>query len=774
MTKLDPRVGIRMPRMDAPETVAGEAKYTDDYYLPGMLFGAIHASPIAHGKILSIDTSMAEQVGGVKAVITAADFNTVLAGSFIKDEPMFAADKVRYVGEPVAAVAATTVEAAREAATLIDVTYEELPAVLNIDRALAGDAPILHEELAGYFSTFEGKGTGNRLCVGDLDEGDVDAAWADCDVIVEDTFETGAQHHLYLEPSGAVAEPDRQGRVTIWSSLQSISLAQQRVAEWVNIPMAKVRMIAPRIGGGFGGKGNAHFQPAAAALALKTGRPVKLMLTRSEDFEMLRSRHPSRVWMKTGAKADGTLVAREFEVTLDCGAYADDSPGVVSVAVLMGRGPYRIPNVRARGVGVYTNKLKAGAYRGYGNPQISFAAEQQLDVLAARLGMDPVELRTKNALKGGERWLGGQVVPVSSAAECIETVRDAAKAAATLPSSGPDRKRGLGYALFSAPHGLLSTSANVALRSDGSIAVATGAVDIGQGSDTILQQIVADALKLDLDQISFARQDTDSSPYDWKTAASRVTYMAGQACLNAAHEARDKILAHASNLMEVSPGDLELRDGGRVGIVGVPEDVPEKEVTFGMIAGRAHYQTGGPVIGASEIMFETPAVDPAVAKSKGLAFSKVGAYSFGAQAVEVDVDEMTGEVHVLRAWCAHDVGRAINPAMVEGQIVGGFVQGIGYALLEEMVWDPDDGRLANPTLMDYKIPTTREMPEIHPIIIENPAPDGPHGARGIGEPPIVGAPAAIANAIANAIGQRPTVMPMKPERILDLLEGESA
>ena len=769
MSKLEARVGIRMPRVDAPETVAGEAMYTDDFYLPGMLFGAIHASPIAHGRILSVDTSMAEAVVGVKAVLTAADFKTVLAGSFIKDETMFAAEKVRYVGEPVAAVAATTPEAAREAASLIDVEYEELPAVLNIDQALAEDAPILHEDLGGYFSTFEGKGTRNSLCAGDLNEGNVDAAWAECDVIVEETFETGAQHHLYMEPSGAVAEPDRQGKVTIWSSLQSITLAQQRVAEWVNIPMAKVRMVAPRIGGGFGGKGNAHFQPAAAALALKTGRPVKLMLTRSEDFEMLRSRHPARVWMKTGAKADGTLVAREFEVTLDCGAYADDSPGVVSVAVLMGRGPYRIPNVRARGIGVYTNKLKAGAYRGYGNPQISFAAEQQLDDIAGKLGMDPVDLRLKNAMVDGDRWLGGQVVPVSSAAKCLETVREAATAAPALSSSGPDRKRGLGYALFSAPHGLLSTAANVALRTDGSIAVASGAVDIGQGSDTILQQIVADALKVDLDQISFANQDTDSSPYDWKTAASRVTYMAGQACLNAAVEAREKIIAHASDVMEVSPGDLELRDGGRIGIVGVPE----KEVTFGMIASRAHYQTGGPVVGASEIMFETPAVDPAVATSKGLAFSKVGAYSFGAHAVEVDVDELTGEVHVLRAWCVHDVGRAINPAMVDGQIIGGFVQGIGYALLEEMVWDPDDGRLANPTLMDYKVPTTREMPEIHPIILETPFGDGPHGARGVGEPPIVGAPVAIANAIANAIGQRPTVMPMKPERILDLLERES-
>lgn len=765
MSKLDGRVGVRVPRLDAPETVAGEAVYTDDMSLPGMLFAAIHPSPVPHANIRAIDTSAAEAVPGVKAVITARDYPDALGGSFVKDEPMFARDRVRYVGEPVAAVAATSLKAAREAASLIEVDYDELPAVLSIDQALAPDAPILHEDLASYVATRPGKGTGNTLWQGTLAEGDVDSAWANCDVIVEGTFETGAQHHVYMEPTGALAQPDRNGRVTVWSSLQSIALAQQRVSEWLGIPMAQVRMIAPKIGGGFGAKGGPHFQPIAAALALNTGSPVKLMLTRSEDFEMMRSRHPARVHMKTGARSDGTLVAREFEIIFDCGAYADDSPGVVSVGVLMGRGPYRIPNVRATGTGVYTNKLKAGAYRGYGNPQISFAAEQQLDEIAEELGMDPVELRAKNSVEPGDLWFGGQKLPTSSAAHCIRTVRDAAEKAEALPAPAPGRKRGIGYALFSAPHGLLATSANVQLRSDGSIAVLSGAVDIGQGSDTILKQIVADALKVDWDSVSFAPQDTDSSPYDWKTAASRVTFMAGQACLNSAHEVRDKILAHAAEMLEAAPGDLELRDGGRVGIAGVPEN----EVSFGMIAGRSTYQTGGPVVGRSDVFFETAAVDPEVATGENLAFSKVGCYSFGAQAVEVEVDEDTGEVRVLRAWSAHDVGRAINPAMVEGQIIGGFVQGMGYALLEEMVWE-EDGRLANPTMMDYKIPTTLETPDVFPIIIEDPAPDGPYGARGVGEPPIVGAPAAIANAIANAVGRRPRVIPIKPERMLALIE----
>lgn len=766
MTETRLAVGRSIPRSDAEEKARGEAQYVDDLQRPGMLHGAVLVSPYAHAKILSYDVSEALALPGVKAVLTGADFPLKRSGSFIKDEVMLAKDKVRYVGEAVAVVAATDVEIARRAIRLIEVEYDELPAVLNIDDALAEDAPILHEDFGDYFKTIASEASGNRFWRAEIAEGDSDAAWAECDVIVEGTYETQAQHHMYMEPCGALAEPDRSGRVTVWSACQSVHLTQQRVAEWIGVPMAKVRAVVPRIGGGFGGKGSPTVQPLAAALALKTGKPVKMVLTRTEDFETMRSRHPARIHMKTGAKKDGTLVARSYEAVLDCGAYADDSPAVVSVCGLFGRGPYNIPNLKGRADGVYTNKLRAGAFRGFGNPQISFAGESQLDELAAKLRMDPLAVRLKNAMRPGDRFAGGQTVPSCGFVECLEKLGAAVEAADRTNAPPPGKRRGIGYSAFSHPCGLLSTGATVELRTDGSVAVNTGAVDIGQGSDTVLAQICAEALQLPMEQISFASPDTDSSPYNWKTAASRVTYMAGRAVLAASVQVKDKILAAAAEMMECAVVDLELAPGGEVHLKGVPG----KMLPFAAIAGRSHYVTGGPIGGSELLIYDGERMDPKRALVDGFAFSNLGVYTFGAQAAEIELDEVTGQVQVLRAWSAHDVGTAINPAMIEGQVEGGFVQGMGYALSEEMVWD--DGRLANPTLMDYKVPGVLEAPrEIHTIIVEDPDPTGPYGAKGVGEPPLVGAAPAIANAIANAADIRLRALPMTPERVLDALIG---
>ncbi len=753
-------VGRNVPRADGEEKARGEARFVDDLKRPGALHGAILASPHAHARILSCDTSAALALPGVKAVLTGEDYPLKRTGSFVKDEVMLASDTVRYVGEAVAAVAARDIETARLATRLIEVEYEELPAVFDIDQALADGAPALHEDFAAYFKTVESPAEGNRFWRADIAEGNADAAWAECDVIVEGVYETQAQHHTYLEPCGALAEPDRSGRVTVWSACQSVHLTQQRVAEWIGVPMAKVRAVVPRIGGGFGGKGSPSVQPIAAALALKTGKPVKLVLTRTEDFEYMRSRHPARIRMKTGAKTDGTLIAREYEAVLDCGAYADDSPAVVSIAALFGRGPYRIPNLKGRADGVYTNKLRAGAFRGFGNPQISFAGESQIDELAARLGMDPLALRLKNAMQPGDTFAGGQTVPSCAMVECLERLGEAVAEAAPAPG----KRRGVGFAAFSHPCGLLATGANVELRTDGSVALNTGVVDIGQGSDTALAQICAESLKLPIEQVSFASPDTDSSPYNWKTAASRVTYMAGRAVLSASNQVRDKIIDAAAEMLECAAVDLELAPGGVVRLKGVPG----RELPFAAIAGRSHYVAGGPIAGAGSLMFDGERMDPKRALVEGFAFSNLGVYTFGAQAAEVEIDEVTGQVQVVRAWSAHDVGRAINPAMIEGQVEGGFVQGMGYALSEEMVWD--DGRLANPSLMDYKIPGVHEAPEeIHTIIVEDPEPTGPFGAKGVGEPPLIGAAPAIANAIANAAGIRLRALPMTPERVLDAL-----
>jgi CO/xanthine dehydrogenase Mo-binding subunit len=768
MTSIHTSVGHSIERLDAAEKATGEAQYVDDLYRPGMLHGAILGSIHAHAKIGGYKLDAARSIPGVAAVLTGEDFSSGRTGAFCKDELPLARGKTIYMGEPVAVVAASDVETARRAARAIEIDYEPLPAVLTIDEALATGAPLVHEDLANYAKIAPSFSEGNVLWQCRLEEGKIDSAWSQCDVIVEDVFETAAQHHMYMEPCGALAEIDRGGRLTIWSSCQSVHLVQQRVAEWLSVPMGRIRALAPKIGGGFGAKGGLHVQHLAAALALKTGRPVKMVLSRVEDFEIVRSRHPARVIMKTGAKKDGTLLAREANIFLDGGAYADESPTVLSFAVLMARGPYRIPHLRSRGLVVYTNKLKASAFRGFGNPQVTFAGESQIDRIAEQLGIHPVELRLRNAVNAGDRWAGGQTLPACGLRECLTKLRDAVEAAPALPAA-PQHRRGVGYSAFAHISGLLSTACNIYLRSDGSVAVNTGVVDIGQGSDTILTQICADALMLTPERISFASPDSDSSPYNWKTAASRVTYMAGRVVLAATIEVRDKILRQASEIMECSAEDLEIRPGGLVSLKGVAA----KTVTFAQVASHALARLGGPIMGASSLLFDGERLDPKRALIEGFAFSNLGAYIFGAQAVEAEVDEVTGAVHVLRAWSAHDVGCAINPQMVEGQIQGGFVQGLGYALTEEMQWD-ESGRLTNPTLMDYKVPTALDTPiEINPIIVEHPEPSGPFGAKGVGEPGLIGAAASIANAVAKATGKRLHRLPMTPERVLDALIGES-
>ncbi len=764
MTVIHTAVGHSFERLDAGDKVTGEAQYIDDLYRPGMLYGAILGSTHAHAKIRGYNVEAARAIPGVAAIITAKDFATPRTGAFCKDELPLARDKTIYLGEPVAAVAACDLETAQRATRAIEIDYEPLPAVLSIDDALARNAPLVHEDLANYVKIAPSFSRDNVLWECRIQEGDVDSAWSQCDLVVEDAFETAAQHHMYMEPCGALAEVDRSGRLTIWSSCQSVHLVQQRTAEWLSMPMGQIRALAPKIGGGFGAKGGLHVQHLAAALALRVGRPVKIVLSRVEDFEIVRTRHPARIAMKTGAKSDGTLVARQASILLDGGAYADESPAVLSFAVLMARGPYRISHLRSSGSVLYTNKVKASAFRGFGNPQVTFAGESQIDRIAEMLGIDPVELRLRNAVDAGDRWVGGQLVPACGLHECLTKVRNAVAAAPRLPARSQHR-RGIGYSAFAHTSGLLSTACNIYLRSDGSVAVNTGVVDIGQGSDTVLSQICADALMLTPEHISFASPDSDSSPWNWKTAASRVTYMAGRVVLAATIEVRDKILSQAAEIMECSAEDLEIRPGGLVGLKGARAHT----ISFGQIASHAINRHGGPIMGASSLLFDGERIDPKRALVEGFAFGNVGIYSFGAQASEVEVDEVTGTVRVLRAWSAHDVGRAINPSMVEGQIQGGYVQGMGYALTEEMQWD-EVGRLTNPTLMDYKVPTALDAPlEIHPIIVEHPEPSGPFGAKGIGEPGLIGAAASIANAIASAVGRRVYRLPMTPERVLDAL-----
>ena len=787
-------VGSATPQLEGGEKLNGSAQYIADLYRHGMLHGAILQSPHAHARIRGYDIAAALALPGVRAIVTGDDVDEKhRMGAFIKDEPALAKGKVRYVGEIVAAVAADTEAIARAATRLIEVDYEELPAVLDPAAALEDGAPQVHEGSAAYAAVFQSGTDGNLCSRTEYRVGDIDSAWAGCDVVVEGEFQTQAQAHLSLEPCGALAEADAAGRVTLWSANQSVFRVQANVCESLGLPMTRLRCLTPRIGAGFGNKMESHVQPVVVLLALKTHRPVKLILSREEDFESVRARHPIRIRMKTGARRDGTLVARAVELLLDGGAYGDDSPGVLGYALLMNCGPYRFAHVHAHGKVAYTNKLRFGAFRGFGVPQVTFASEAQLDEIAAQLQLDPIDLRRKNMLADGDTWFGGQPVLSNGVAECLRVVEresgwrektaastpasttasTAASTTASTPTSATapanGRRRGLGVALTAHISGLLASGAIVRVLEDGTVLLNTGAVDIGQGSNTALSQICAQALKVPIEQVAIASPDTDGSPYNWGTTASRVTYVTGRSVVGAAGEVERKLKEHAAEMLECGIDDLELLPGGKVAIKGVAQ----RAVTFAQISGRAHWAAGGPVIGTHSWVFDTPTFDPKRAAAIGLPFSQIGVFSFGALVVEVEVDVETGKVAVIGAWSACDVGRAINPTMVTGQIEGAFVQGMGYALTEEMVWD--GGRLANPSLMDYKIPTFAELPEtLRAYIVESDEPSGPFGAKSVGELGINGVAAAIANAVAAATGARIRRLPLTSERVLDAVVAVAA
>ena len=759
MTEENIAVGGRLPRLEADEKISGEAQFLDDITRPRTLHTAYLQSPFAHARIVSCNTDAAIALPGVRAVLTGEDFPR-LGGGGVKDMPILARDKVRYAGEPVAVVAADTTAIAQAAVHLIEVGYDELPTALSIDAALAATAPLLHQDFEDYEKSHELEHSGNVLSYQEMTEGDVDLAWAGCDVVLENEFTTQSQYHHAMEPTGALAEFDAAGKVTIWSTTQSVFRVQADVAQLLDMPMSKVRAVSPRIGGTFGGKGSAHVQPVAVELARRTRRPVKVVLPRSDDFTMMLRRHPSKIRIKTGAMKDGTLVAREVEILLDGGAYCAESAEVLGFALLMARGPYNIPNVRVTGRVVYTNKLRSAGFRGFGNPQVTFAGESQLDEIAVQLDLDPFDIRIKNAVSAGDKWMGGQTLDACGLVECIEKARDAARREPRPTATKPGKRRGLGVACLAHVCGFLSTSANVRLLEDGTVTLSTGAVDCGQGSDTALAQICAESLKLGTERVNYVNPDTDASPYNWGTSGSRVTYMVGRAVAAASERVKEKIFEHAAEMLECAKEDLELRPGGMVGIAGVPD----QKISFAAVSGRAHWAIGGPIMGQDSLMYDGERFDPKRAVIKGFPFSNIGTYVFGAQVVEIEVDEVTGEISVVEAWSAHDVGRAINPLAVEGQIQGGFVQGIGYALNEEMVWD--NGTLINPTMVDYKVPGALDVPyAITPIIVEHPEPSGPFGAKAIGEPGLIGVAPAIANAVADATNVRLRDLPMTPERM---------
>jgi CO/xanthine dehydrogenase Mo-binding subunit len=763
-------VGRPVPQLEAEEKVNGSAQFIADLYRSNMLHGAVLQSPHAHARILRYDIAQAQAMAGVRAIVTGDDLDEAWRmGAFVKDEHALAKGKVRYVGEPVAAVAADTEAIARAAAAAIEVSYEELPAALSPEDALAEAAAIIHEESGAYIKVFDTGTSGNLCSRTSFREGDIDRGWRESDLIFEASYQTQAQAHVSLEPCGALAEVDANGRITLWSANQSVFRVQANVSESLGLRMSRLRCLTPRIGAGFGNKMEPHIQPLTVLLAMKAKRPVKLILSREQDFEMVRARHPFQIRVKTGVKRDGTLVAREVELLLDGGAFADDSPGVLGYALLMSCGPYRIPHAYCHGRLAYTNKMRFGAFRGFGVPQVTFATETQLDEIADALGFDPIEFRLKNVKHAGDHWFGGQQIASSGLAECVDRVRKASgwDDERRPPSDG--KRRALGFSCCGHISGLLSTGAIVRLLEDGTVLLNTGSVDIGQGSNTVLTQMCAHALRVPLDRVSIASPDTDGSPYNWGTTASRVTYMTGTSVVRAAAEVERRIKDHAADMLECGPEDLELIPGGKVAVKGISH----RHVDFAAVSARAHWAAGGPIIGSHSWVFDQKTVDPKRAVVIGLPFPQIGVFVFNAVIADVEVDETTGKCHVLRAWSACDVGRAINPQLVEGQIEGAFVQGLGFALFEEMVWS--GAQIANPTLMDYKIPTFMEAPaELHSIIVESNDPSGPFGAKSVGEVGINGVAAAIANAVNAAMDVRIRRLPLTAERVLETVLASAA
>lgn len=766
-------VGRSPVRVDGLKKVTATAPYVPAMSRPGMLHVALARSPVPHARLVSVDTSRAQSVEGVVLVLTGADLTRIPGldpwiGPAFKDHPLLAIGKVRFAGEPVAAVVAQTLEAAGEAAALIEVRYEELPAVLDAREAARPGAPLVHERIEpsrafpdlAHLPALEG----TNVCYHyKLRRGDVEAGFKAADLVFDDVFTSPPAQHASLEPHAWLAEMDADGRLTVWSTTQTPSFVRSELADVFHLPLNQVRVRVPYLGGGYGGKMYDKHEPLVALLARMTGRPVKLVLGRNEEF-YTATKHGATVRLKTGVMRDGRIVARHVEIFWDTGAYADIGPRVAAKTGFAAAGPYRIPHVWIDSYCVYTNKPPAGAFRGFGTPQVVWAHERQADLIARRLGIDPLEFRLRQTLDEGEEFATGTVLRSTGLRECLERAAEAIGMGPRASDTGqgpktrePLRRRGFGIACGLKAVIFPSTSnAMVTLNADGSATVYSSTVEMGQGSETTLAQIAAEVLGVPLEKVVIHPPDTDVTPYDTITAGSRSTYHMGNAVRLAAEDVRRQVLEAAAQRLEVSPADLEMRDE-RVFVRGAEQrgiSLPDLfSVAFG---GR-----GSTVVGRGRFTPKTAPVDPETGMT-----SKSTEYWFpGATAVEVEVDEETGHVQVLRIAAAADVGTAIHPAHCEQQIVGATTMALSLALFEEMVFD--GGQLTNASLADYMVASIKDRPpEIVPIVVQVPHPDGPFGAKGVGETAIFSLAPAIAGAVADAIGVSIMDLPITPERVL--------
>jgi carbon-monoxide dehydrogenase large subunit len=750
-------IGKSVPRIDALEKVTGRAMYIDDLKFSDVLYGKILRSPHAHAKIKRIDTSKAEALLGVRAVVTGKDA-PFRGGEAIRDQPFLAVGKVRCVGEVVAAVAADTKEIAEHAIGLIVVEYEPLAAVLDVMEAVKPSAPLIHEEMHAYahMPVVTVVPHTNICAKFEFKQGDVEKGFRESDYVFEDTFRFPTGHHCQIEPFGAVAQVSVNGKITIWVANDAPHRLRKDIADAMGIPFENLRVICPPfMGGGFGGKGGLKVETVCIALAMHTnGRPVKIILDREEVFMASLMKHAAVATVKTGVKKDGKIVATHAKLYYDTGAYAEKGPTVTLHGCESGVGPYKVPNTLVEGYTVYTNNPVAGALRGYGLPQSSWAHESMIDMIADKLGIDQIEMRLKNALEEGSiNPTRGDILTSVGLKECIT------KAAEAIEWNKPrPLNRGVGIACeYKATKTPSGSSAFVKVEQDGSASVITSAVEVGQGIKTILAQIASEELGIPMDRVIVTSPDTDYTPWDASTTASRATFHMGNAVRNAAKDAKVQILALAAAALSVSAEDLEVSNG-EIRLKGGDKKMTVAEAI------RGKWKSGLTVLGRGTYYPEI----------KGTMFSARSIfYMYAAQAVDLEVDPETGKIKVHKVAAAHDVGKALNPMAVEGQIEGGVVQGLGTGLWEEVLYD-ENGKMLNPNFRDYRVPTAVDAPEIIPIIVEATHEEGPFGAKGIGEMTLVSTPTAVGNAIYNATGIRLKELPATPERLLKYLKARSS
>ena len=749
-------VGISIRRIDGTEKVAGQALYTGDLRLPGMAIAKVLRSPVAHARIRGIDATKARAVPGVLAVLTRDNLNVAsnAFGAYVRDQQILATERVRYVGDMVAAVAAIDDAVAAEAVKLIEVDYDELPAVYSVEEALADEAPLVHEKLENRKDPGYGRGgthivhERSNICFHFRHErGDVDSGFREADQIFEDSFYFPSAQHYPMEPHICVAQ--FEGDVlTVWSATQSPFPVRQELARVFGLPFSAVRVIVPYVGGGYGAKSGIKTEGIAACLSRMIGRPVKLAFGADETFKTI-CQPRAKITLKTGVKKDGTFVARRCDVYLNGGAYANSGPSVTEKAGYRAHGPYRIPHVLTNAYSVYTNTVPAGAFRGFGGPQVAFAYESHIDMIAERLGVDPFELRMKNLLDQGESFSPGDTPIDCDLKAGLKNVAQAIgwDARPNGQQNSGSKKIGIGIATAMKDGGGTNKPANAAVTifNDGSVLLSTGSVEIGQGMRTAFLQVVAEELSVPPEKVRVAALDTHYTPFDKGTNASSATSIMGQAVQKAARDARRQFLEAASAVLKAPVGEVGLENG--LAVYG------EQKVSFREIMQRNFRDSEGEIWGRGYFK---------VGKDENVPLGYPSPFwEIGLGAAEVEVDTETGEVKVLRYVSLTDAGKMIHPLQCHAQDEGAAVFGLGQALFEDLVYQ--GGELINGSLIDYRLPRFDDVPPaFKTFIMEGGGGPGPYGAKGMGEGGILPVAPAVANAVFAAVGKRLQAVPLTP------------